>query len=387
MAIENLKLKNISVFKELDITFNKGINIFMGENGTGKTHIMKLMYAISQERDNFWSILKKGKKELAEEAGIDEQDFHNRLRKKNVKLESLFTSGFYVLEYFSSNNYDYANLVRNKEKKDIISKFDNGENELIDNEICLKLDSEKYKISLHSKNIFIVNNIELVNENLKEEYVFIPAKDILSHSKGFTSIYNYREIPFDKTYYDIVIKSQKGYLKKLDSEMNFCLSKLSEIIGGEVQLIGEQFYIKKANNLNIEFNYEAEGVRKLALLWVLIRNGSIKRGSVLFWDEPESNVNPKVIKVIADILVQLSKLGVQIFISTHNYFVMQELSLYSEYKARKENIGVNFISLYRNDTGDVNFEIGKNISELQHNVIMNEFNNLYNREQDLFYED
>ena len=45
---------------------------------------------------------------------------------------------------------------------------------------------------------------------------------------------------------------------------------------------------------NIEFSLLSEGVRKLALLWILIPNGTLSSGSVLLWDEPETNLNPKL---------------------------------------------------------------------------------------------
>ena len=44
MAIKNVKLTGISVFKELDLNMSPGINIIIGENGTGKTHLMKMIY-------------------------------------------------------------------------------------------------------------------------------------------------------------------------------------------------------------------------------------------------------------------------------------------------------------------------------------------------------
>ena len=48
MNITQIKLENFTVFKNAEINFDKGINIFIGENGTGKTHIMKLAYAACQ---------------------------------------------------------------------------------------------------------------------------------------------------------------------------------------------------------------------------------------------------------------------------------------------------------------------------------------------------
>lgn len=386
MSIDKLTLKNISVFEELNIEFSKDVNVLIGENGTGKTHLLKILYTISQERNNLFELSNDKFKYIPEEVGLEEQDVIEKLEKSKIDLQAILVRGSYLLEYFSSNDNDYANLVRNKGKKDVISTVDIGERELIENKICLELESIKYQISFHSKNIVSIYNVNSPGKKNKEDFVFIPAKEILSHSKGFTSIYNYREISFDKTYYDIIINSQKGFLKNLDLVMSDCLDKISKIIGGKVELIGEQFYIRKDNNLSIDFDFEAEGIRKLGLLWVLIRNGSIKKGSVLFWDEPEANANPKIIKPIVDILVQLSKIGVQIFITTHNYFVIQEFSLYSEYNAKKENVDINFISLYKNNHGGVSYEKSKTISELQHNTIVDEFNNLYNREQELFYD-
>ena len=48
MNITQIKLENFTVFKNAEINFDKGINIFIGENGTGKTHIMKLLYSACQ---------------------------------------------------------------------------------------------------------------------------------------------------------------------------------------------------------------------------------------------------------------------------------------------------------------------------------------------------
>lgn len=52
------------------------------------------------------------------------------------------------------------------------------------------------------------------------------------------------------------------------------------------------------------------------------KNGMLEKGSVLFWDEPEANINPKYIPIIVDLLLVLSRSGVQIFVSTHDYFLV-----------------------------------------------------------------
>ena len=48
-------------------------------------------------------------------------------------------------------------------------------------------------------------------------------------------------------------------------------------------------------------------------LWLLIQNGTLTEGSVLFWDEPETNLNPKLFGPVVEILLELQRQGVQIF--------------------------------------------------------------------------
>ena len=45
--ITNLQLKNFTAFTELAIDFSPGINIVIGENGTGKTQLLKAILALS----------------------------------------------------------------------------------------------------------------------------------------------------------------------------------------------------------------------------------------------------------------------------------------------------------------------------------------------------
>ncbi|WP_368274919.1 AAA family ATPase, partial [Enterocloster lavalensis] len=44
MAIKKIELENFTVFDKMDIQFTEGINVLIGENGVGKTHVMKLLY-------------------------------------------------------------------------------------------------------------------------------------------------------------------------------------------------------------------------------------------------------------------------------------------------------------------------------------------------------
>jgi recombinational DNA repair ATPase RecF len=56
--LEKIKFKKFTAFESLEIPLSTGINIFIGANGTGKTHILKALYATCY--------ITKSKKSLAE---------------------------------------------------------------------------------------------------------------------------------------------------------------------------------------------------------------------------------------------------------------------------------------------------------------------------------
>ena len=133
----------------------------------------------------------------------------------------------------------------------------------------------------------------------------------------------------------------------------------------------EKFYLKPGNQAKIEFSLVAEGIRKIALLWQLIKNGTLEKGSVLFWDEPEANINPIHIPIIVDILFELQRTGVQIFVSTHDYI----LAKYFEIK-KKEEDKISFFSLFDGENG-AECEAKDSFKDLAENPIIKAYNKLY----------
>ena len=53
----------------------------------------------------------------------------------------------------------------------------------------------------------------------------------------------------------------------------------------------------------------------------------MKKGSVLFWDEPEMNLNASHLPVLVKTLTGLAKTGVQVILSSHSLFLLRELMI------------------------------------------------------------
>ena len=45
MNLKSIRIENFTVFEKLAIDFCDGINVFIGENATGKTHLLKVLYS------------------------------------------------------------------------------------------------------------------------------------------------------------------------------------------------------------------------------------------------------------------------------------------------------------------------------------------------------
>ena len=117
----------------------------------------------------------------------------------------------------------------------------------------------------------------------------------------------------------------------------------------------------------MSFELDAEGLKKIGLLWQLLMNESITENSVLLWDEPEANLNPNFIPQPVDILLILSRNGVQICVSTHSYIFAK----YVEIKSMDTD-DVLFHSLYK-DNDLVYCESNETFKDLTHNSIMSSF--------------
>ena len=330
MTITRVKLENFTVFESLDLEPSPGINVLVGANGTGKTHLMKVCYAACDVTGTHVDFLQK------------------------------------LYNTFLPSGRSYYRLV-NRESKNQSGKFGIfcGERGLE-----LSLDKKGGMSGMGSAEVNPVNWYEP-----KIESVYIPAKDMLANAPGFRSLYAAREVHFEETYLDIL---DRAYLPALRNPAEFVLAAVTERLetklGGKVTIHGEEFFLNTEQG-EIEFTLLAEGLRKLGLLWLLIRNGSLRPGAVLFWDEPETNLNPKLYGVVIDVLLELQRVGVQVFLATHDYVILRELDLQA-----KEGDKVAFHSLYHSEEGQIACHTTDKSAEIHPNAIMEAFDSIYDRE-------
>ena len=91
---------------------------------------------------------------------------------------------------------------------------------------------------------------------------------------------------------------------------------MAELLGGKLEYEENtgRFYL--ATSLGrIPMPLVAEGLRKIATLVRLTENGWLTPGTTLFWDEPEVNLNPKLMDEVIGAILALTRAGIQVFMA------------------------------------------------------------------------
>lgn len=145
-------------------------------------------------------------------------------------------------------------------------------------------------------------------------------------------------------------------------------------MGGRVMVdsgTGE-FYLNIPGEGKMEMPLVAEGLRKFAMLARLISTGVLLEKGYLFWDEPETNLNPKLIKVLARSILTLSQQGIQVFLATHSLFLMRELEVLSR-DEQFRHIPTRYFALRAGEDGaSTALEQASDIADIQTLVLLDE---------------
>lgn len=140
-----------------------------------------------------------------------------------------------------------------------------------------------------------------------------------------------RAFGFDDTYYDLA-KALRIAPSKGRNYTAFAKARkeLKNVINGKVDYDEDsgKWYYRSETGQKFSIGATAEGVKKISIMDRLFANGYISRESVLFIDELESALHPDAICEFLEMLAEISReMGIQIFISTHSYFVIKKLAL------------------------------------------------------------
>ena len=290
--IQAVELQNYGNIPSFECSAFSNVNLIIGENATGKTFFLKALYSAIRSMEDYMR-------------GDDVRSMSEILSEKlrwTFQIDKL------------------GDLVKRSANEPLSFKMktDHAQN-------CMEY---QFSQSATTK----VVNVTAPEAQKEGNSIFIPAKEVLSL---FSVILKSREVDkvfgFDDTYYDLAkalrIAPSRG---KNYNAFSKARKELSAVINGKVDYddnSGKWYYRNEANQ-KFSIGATAEGVKKISIMDRLLGNGYINKQSVLFIDELESALHPNAICGFLDMISDISReMGIQVFISTHSYFVIKKLFL------------------------------------------------------------
>jgi hypothetical protein len=357
-----MKIKNFAKIKDSIIEFND-LTVLVGKPSTNKSYIMKFKYCL----DETFSLINKNK-------FIKIFPFINF--KEEMLLLDIFLTGLKLEGNIKDD--DKLDLKILKKKLDNLN-FSNpsieGARKIIDKVLknieMFSKSSENEKFEYLFKNIFysIFREPAQINDNFTVEYnsnvikfennkfsfelekfvkientVFIETPLILEFEKFLP-----KEVASTPYHIDSLLRilREENYSFFDSEEENFIINffnKTKKIINGEI-VKENNFTYKNSQGKIFNIVNTSSGVKSIGLLQYLVRNRVLKKGSTLFWEEPEVHIHPDWQCKIAKLLLFLVKNGVKIVISTHSPIIVNALNVFAIEEKMKNKVSFNLLSV------------------------------------------
>jgi len=307
---------DVGAFREFEWRDMARINVIVGANDSGKSHILKMMYALVRSVQDYTARIDADRPSWAK-----------------VLAEKLVWT-------FEPEDAKLGNLVRRAGA------------EPAELSVLATLCNEEYTFSLGPTAAGEPGDFRDVTKDVRPQpdvrALFIPPKEVLTSLNAIAAVRErLKTFGFDDTYYDLVLALRGDPMEvALPEPFQRVLTDLEELLEGRIETSQGRFMFLRGEEKH-GMSQTAEGIKKIGILTRLIKNGALRRNSILFLDEPETNLHPRAARKLVRMLYDLSCAGVQVFVATHSYFVLKQL----EILARAHEHPVMLCSLARGPSG------------------------------------
>lgn len=337
MAIDRIKICNFKTYKGIfELKLNKGLNILVGNNETGKSTILEAIHLALTGMYGGRNIRNELSQYLFNREVITEYiESVNRgtpISPPEILIE-IFFEGSLCPEFEGNNNTERLNKVEGLQFRVFYNdKYNDEYAKLIALKKLSSLPIEYYDVSWtsFSRQAITIRSIPIKSamidssnyryQNGSDVYISRIVKDLLSPEE-VTSVAQAHRNMRDEFMEDPSIQA-----------INDRISKESSIIDGEVSLsvdLGtknawENSLVTQLNN--IPFGYVGKGAQCVMKTELALTHKQAQNASIILLEEPESHLSfSKLNQLISSIE---SKYGnKQIIISTHSSFVANKLGL------------------------------------------------------------
>ena len=344
MFINKITIKNFRLFPsekdfEIDnintpdgINEGSGLNVFVGENGSGKTALLDAfaLPILEYKTENF---------------GID--NFNDRGKKIEISIfskDEFEVDGTMPKGSFKAKGFSFEAGVRSKESKSYLSSI------VVNDQKFIRVDPAKPKDN--SPDLRVSVNNPFKGKRFSENDILFLDKNRLFQTRSG----NFNTTRFDRLMEDFSYQYLKNCelcnlnedldnkIKKDKVENKFlgeAVSKFQEISGSQIRLDfldncepfkNAFFATRKENNQQILLNNLGSGYEMIfALLYSFYLAEQSGKQLIVLIDEPELHLHPTLQEKFVKFLLEFSK-NVQIILASHSPLLVKQLAFNDKVK-------------------------------------------------------
>jgi predicted ATP-dependent endonuclease of OLD family len=353
--------QNFAKLKDTKIEFND-ITVLAGKPGTGKSYVMKYFYAVSE------MFYQKQHNQLItfhteEESILSGLQYYSQLGYyfeiaplydwlENKKYNEMYEYIGEAPYFYEDNNNVLLNILESILKKENIpinKKIEFYLNNLIKSiftnhnqianvyqveyqDIAFNYQDDEFQVTLDEKKIFPKANEPI----FVETPLILEFKKFMPKEKGKTPYHIESLLNILDTNYSFTDMEEEEFIKSFRKK-----SKI--IIDGDIESSGDSFIFNRKDDKNYDILNASSGIKSIGLLQYLVTNKALKKGSVLFWEEPEVHLHPSWQLKMVDLFVELMNAGVKIVFSTHSPYMADYLNAISKRNSYRERISFNVL--------------------------------------------
>ena len=296
--IERVDITDFTIFESFTWDGMGTLNLIIGENDTGKSNLLKLLYVLARS-------LQESRPETAD-------PWPDVLARK-------------LRWTFQPRDLELGRLVRKGARRTSVeAKLYSGK-------------TASFSFGPSTTKQIKEADLDPFVEKFGPNALFFPPKEVLTALQaiaatrerlGFTG--------FGDTYLDLIqaLRQPKSHLDT-DEALEAILRELDAIFAGTIEQEQDGSFEYRRGSSRFDMTETAEGIKKVGGLVHLLRNGTVRVGSTLFFDEPGAHLHPNAILDFVRLLFRLAQADVRIFIATHSYVVLKQFELLArEHKER-----------------------------------------------------
>ncbi len=372
-----IQIKELGAIKEATFDLAKKLNVFCGPNGTGKTYMAYVLYAMTKldnrgigirlDEDKINKLVEENKVSIP----FDIDSIWNYRKKEVEIIKDNLWNLFAIPEAKSKDFFGKTDINILETKEEFREKIENIEIQetikLFDYTFFLNKKSKEQAITISiSENL--IKGKEFYNfmeigflSRLNSIIAFYPITSSTIFPVERNSIYTFsNELSIRKndalehiqslsnkeySLFDLIFKRTTRYpqpirdglevaedlgrIQQRNSEyFEFASEIEAELLKGKVVINKDgnvEFISNKAPKIKLSFHQSSSIVKTLASLVIYLKYRAVKNDLVII-DEPELNLHPDNQVKLAKIIARLINKGLRLVISTHSDYIIREFN-------------------------------------------------------------